>query len=88
MHEEVLSFWFREIDPKLWWSAEPGFDELVRQRFLSLLLGIFAAVALLLAAIGFVWGGRTAISRLQRGPAAIPSSFTPPAPRDSRAGWF
>jgi uncharacterized protein (DUF924 family) len=37
MHEQVLSFWFREIDPKLWWSAEPGFDELIRRRFLGLL---------------------------------------------------
>ena len=37
MHEEVLSFWFREIDPKLWWSAEPSFDELIRGRFLGLL---------------------------------------------------
>jgi uncharacterized protein (DUF924 family) len=37
MHEEVLSFWFEEIDPKLWWSADPGFDELIRQRFLGLL---------------------------------------------------
>ena len=37
MHEEILSFWFREIDPKLWWSAEPGFDELIRGRFLGLL---------------------------------------------------
>jgi len=37
MHEEVLSFWFREVDPKLWWSADPGFDDLIRQRFLALL---------------------------------------------------
>lgn len=33
-HGQVLSFWFDEIDPKSWWSAEPAFDELVRQRFL------------------------------------------------------
>jgi uncharacterized protein (DUF924 family) len=37
MHEEVLSFWFREIDPKLWWSSDPGFDELIGRRFLGLL---------------------------------------------------
>ncbi len=36
-HEQVLSFWFDEIDPKSWWSAEPAFDELVRQRFLPVL---------------------------------------------------
>ena len=37
MQEEVLSFWFREVDPKLWWSADLGFDALVRQRFLELM---------------------------------------------------
>ena len=37
MHEEVLSFWFREIDPKLWWSADPDFDELIRGRFLGVM---------------------------------------------------
>jgi uncharacterized protein (DUF924 family) len=37
MHEAVLSFWFREIDPKLWWSSDPGFDELIGRRFLGLL---------------------------------------------------
>jgi uncharacterized protein (DUF924 family) len=35
VHEEVLSFWFREIDPKLWWSSRPDFDEQVRRRFLG-----------------------------------------------------
>ena len=33
MYREILSFWFEEIDPKLWWSAKPEFDELVRTRF-------------------------------------------------------
>jgi len=37
MYEEVLAFCFQEIDPKLWWSAESGFDELIRGRFLGLL---------------------------------------------------
>jgi len=37
MPEEVLSFWFREIDPKSWWSADPGFDDRVRERFGELL---------------------------------------------------
>jgi uncharacterized protein (DUF924 family) len=37
MHEEVLSFWFQEIDPRLWWSAEPSFDRLIRQRFLQVM---------------------------------------------------
>jgi uncharacterized protein (DUF924 family) len=43
MHEEVLSFWFREIDPQLWWSAEPDFDERVRRRFLDVLRQATAA---------------------------------------------
>ena len=37
MGEQVISFWFEEIDPKSWWSAETAFDELVRQRFLPTL---------------------------------------------------
>jgi uncharacterized protein (DUF924 family) len=37
MHDDVLSFWFEEIDPRLWWSSESSFDELIRQRFLGLM---------------------------------------------------
>jgi uncharacterized protein (DUF924 family) len=37
MHEAVLSFWYEETDPKLWWTADPGFDALIRRRFLALL---------------------------------------------------
>lgn len=33
MYKEVLKFWFEDIDPKMWWAAEPAFDELVRQKF-------------------------------------------------------
>lgn len=33
MHTEVLSFWFREIDPKLWFTSDKDFDEQIRQRF-------------------------------------------------------
>jgi len=33
LYRKVLSFWFEEIDPNLWWSAKPEFDELVRARF-------------------------------------------------------
>ncbi len=36
-YDEVLTFWFENIDPKVWWAAEPKFDALVRKRFLSLL---------------------------------------------------
>lgn len=31
--QQVLEFWFDEIDPRSWWSAEPEFDRLVTQRF-------------------------------------------------------
>lgn len=37
MHEEVLSFWFEQIDPKSWWAAEPAFDQLIGSRFGELL---------------------------------------------------
>ena len=37
MYDTVLKFWFEEIDSKLWWSAQPEFDELIRARFRSLL---------------------------------------------------
>ena len=37
MHTDVLSFWFREIDPGLWFAADGGFDDLVRRRFSGLL---------------------------------------------------
>lgn len=37
MYEEVLTFWFDEIDPKMWWAADQTFDEKIRTRFLKLL---------------------------------------------------
>ncbi|MEC8428876.1 MAG: DUF924 family protein [Pseudomonadota bacterium] len=33
----VLEFWFEEIDSKLWWTKDISFDDLIRQRFSSLL---------------------------------------------------
>ena len=36
MFNEILEFWFEEIDPKMWWSADPAFDELIRKRYLGL----------------------------------------------------
>lgn len=35
MHEQVITFWFKEIEPKMWWSTSPVFDELIRSRFLG-----------------------------------------------------
>ena len=37
MHTDVLSFWFREIDPGLWFAADKDFDDLVRRRFPGLI---------------------------------------------------
>jgi uncharacterized protein (DUF924 family) len=33
MPEEIIQFWFHEIDPKLWFSKDEKFDELIRSRF-------------------------------------------------------
>ena len=33
MHADVLSFWFQEIEPALWFAADEDFDGLVRRRF-------------------------------------------------------
>lgn len=35
--EDILSFWFDEIDHKKWWVADPEFDALIRDRFGELL---------------------------------------------------
>lgn len=37
MVEQVLDFWFRDIEPRMWWSASPEFDQRIRDRFLPLL---------------------------------------------------
>ncbi len=36
--EEVLAFWFEEADRRNWWVVDSAFDELLRSRFLGLLL--------------------------------------------------
>jgi uncharacterized protein (DUF924 family) len=35
MHQEVLKFWFEEIEPKMWWSSDRAFDATIRERFAS-----------------------------------------------------
>lgn len=37
MYEQVLEFWFREIEPKQWWAVDPEFDAQLRERFGPLL---------------------------------------------------
>lgn len=36
MFEEVLKFWFGEVDPRSWWAVDAAFDAQVRGRFGSL----------------------------------------------------
>ncbi|MGZ3254279.1 MAG: DUF924 family protein [Burkholderiaceae bacterium] len=38
MYQEVLKFWFEEIDPRMWWAVDAEFDALLKNRFLSLLV--------------------------------------------------
>lgn len=33
MHQQILRFWFEEIDPATWWAKDDAFDQLVRARF-------------------------------------------------------
>jgi len=37
MHTDVVTFWFDEIEPSQWWSAESTLDETIRRRFLSVM---------------------------------------------------
>ena len=37
MPSTVLTFWFEEVEPKMWWAAAPAFDQQIRQRFAGLL---------------------------------------------------
>jgi uncharacterized protein (DUF924 family) len=34
-YAQILRFWFDEIDPAMWWLADPTFDAKVRERFLA-----------------------------------------------------
>lgn len=33
MYQEVLNFWFHEIDPTMWWQKSAQFDAQIKQRF-------------------------------------------------------
>jgi uncharacterized protein (DUF924 family) len=35
--DKVITFWFEEIDPKLWWRSDAAFDDMVAERFGELL---------------------------------------------------
>ncbi len=35
-YQQVLSFWFQEIEPKQWWIKDIAFDQLISDKFLAL----------------------------------------------------
>lgn len=35
IHQQVLAFWFHEIDPAQWWRVDAAFDSMIRNRFLA-----------------------------------------------------
>ena len=37
MYQDILHYWFNEIDSKRWWKADPEFDQELTQRFLTIL---------------------------------------------------
>lgn len=37
MYQEVITFWFEEIDPAMWWKKDSEFDAQIRTRFGALL---------------------------------------------------
>jgi uncharacterized protein (DUF924 family) len=38
MYHEILTFWFKDTAPKMWWQADPDFDRTIEQRFGPLLI--------------------------------------------------
>lgn len=38
MHQDILKFWFDETGPEFWWKKDSHFDELIKERYSSLLL--------------------------------------------------
>lgn len=37
MYQQIIQFWFEEINPKQWWTVDSQFDQLIAQRFLPLM---------------------------------------------------
>lgn len=33
VYEQILSFWFHQIDPKRWWRVDPAFDAWLQDRY-------------------------------------------------------
>jgi len=38
MFQDIIHFWFEEIDSKQWWRVDPEFDQLIQSRFHDLML--------------------------------------------------
>ncbi|MFA5679085.1 MAG: DUF924 family protein [Pseudomonas sp.] len=36
MYQDILDFWFAELEPSAWWSKDEQLDQLIRQRFSDL----------------------------------------------------
>ena len=34
-YDDVLSFWFKDIDPSKWWVKDTTFDDLIKRRFID-----------------------------------------------------
>lgn len=37
MYQDIIRFWFEEISPDQWWTADPAFDQVIASRFLPTL---------------------------------------------------
>ena len=37
MHTDVLTFWFQEVEARLWFASDKDFDNLIRERFLTVM---------------------------------------------------
>ncbi|MBL4794174.1 MAG: DUF924 domain-containing protein [Pseudomonadales bacterium] len=35
-YQEVISFWFEEVEPKKWWVKDKSFDQEIRKRFMPI----------------------------------------------------
>ena len=33
MYQEVIDFWFKEVEPRQWWAKDDTFDQLIKKRF-------------------------------------------------------
>lgn len=36
MYQQIIDFWFKEIEPACWWKKDPDFDERIKQDFYDL----------------------------------------------------